>query len=128
MSGNIGAIELLELNLSNVNSYRISTNPAAAHLFYNFDKINRQYDGEYDVDFRHYDWSATYEYNFTKWDNVLDLYALALNPQAMDFLQKFYNIEKLIEVTTDKNLISNLCWNSRAVDLLEIIEKEILIY
>lgn len=123
MSGNIGAIELLELNLPNVNSYRISTNPAAAHLFYNFDKINHQYDEEYDVDFRYSDWSATYEYNFTKWDNVLDLYALALNPEAMDFLQKFYNIEKLIEVTTDKNLISNLCWNSRAVYLLEIIEK-----
>lgn len=122
---NPGAIEFIEENIQNADGYSLTMNPAAAHLFNKFSELYAYENRRYDVDFR--DEENIYDGytprsergNIYKWDNQIDIYGVALNPQGIDFIESSINIHK----TRDVSLISNLCWNHRAIHLLEIIEK-----
>ena len=125
LNDNPGAIEFIEENIQNADGYSLTMNPAAAHLFNKFSELYAYENQRYDVDFR--DEENIYDGytprsergNIYKWDNQIDIYGVALNPQGIDFVESNINIHR----TRDVSLISNLCWNHRAIHLLEIIEK-----
>lgn len=122
VSSNPGAITLLERNIPNINIKYLSCNPAAAHLFKNFEKKRIPYENpDYDIDYRYesYDAQPINSYGLYKYHDTLNIYGVALNPQGMHYLNSQIDINK----TTDRNLIANLCWNVRADEWLEIIEK-----
>lgn len=124
---NPGAIEILEKHINEIDGYGVSLNPAAGHLFQNFSERYAYETYMYSVDYREeqgiYDGYTPRVYNngdaYYKWENTIDLYGVALNPQGIDYIESNVNIHK----TRDVNLICNLCWNPRAIHLLEIIEK-----
>jgi hypothetical protein len=122
---NPAAIDLLEKYITEVDGYSLSLNPAAAHLFNKFSENYTYLSYLYGVDYREeeniydgYSPRAYYDIH-CKWENDVDLYGIALNPQGVDYIESNVNILK----TRDMNLISNLCWNPRAIHLLEMIEQ-----
>ena len=122
VSSNPGAITLLERNIPNINIKYLSCNPAAAHLFKNFEKKRIPYENpDYYIDYRYdsYDAQVLNSYGLYKYHDTLNIYGVALNPQGMHYLDSQIDIHK----TRDRNLIANLCWNVRADEWLEIIEK-----
>ena len=131
MSGNPSAIELIEKSIQNIDINALSLNPAAGHLFKKYDEKYRYFLSEYNVNYRE---NLNYDESFSamsyfddntslptsrKWENTINYASLALNPQGLDHLYKQINVEQI----TDRNIISNLCWNTRAIDVLEKIEK-----
>ena len=124
---NPGAIDILEKYINEIDGYGISLNPAAGHLFRKFSERHAYETYLYSVDYREeqniYDGYTPRVYHngdaYNKWENTVDLYGVALNPQGIDYIESNVNIHK----TRDINLICNLCWNPRAIHLLEIIEK-----
>ena len=120
VSSNPGAILELEKNLNNIESVMLSLNPAASHLFKNFDKLYSWENTEYNIDYRYDSYVAQplHRYGLLRRSGVLSYEALALNPQGLEYLSNLIDIN----TTTDKNIISNLCWNTRAIKWLEIVE------
>lgn len=120
VSSNPGAIKILEKNLNNIEIAMLCLNPAAGHLFKKFNDLYSWENGEYSVEYRYdsYVAQAQNRYGLLKRNGMLNYAALALNPQGLDYLSSQIDINKI----SDKNLISNLCWNTRAIEWLEIIE------
>tara|TARA_X000000950_G_scaffold193517_1_gene233307 strand:+ start:4167 stop:5294 length:1128 start_codon:yes stop_codon:yes gene_type:complete len=129
MSGNPSAIDIIEKNIQNINVKALSLNPAAGHLFKKYDENYSYLLPDYNVNYRE---NLNYDESFSamsyfddddsypqRWGNKINYMALALNPQGLDHLYKQINVEQF----TDRNIISNLCWNTRAIDILEKIEK-----
>jgi hypothetical protein len=131
MVANPGAIDIIERNLYNMDDSTLETNPAAAHLFKKFSENHARENNEYSVDYREelniYDGYTPRIHLahgnghgcYKKWGNTLDITLVALNPQGIHYLEDEIDFDK----TKDINLISNLCWNHRAIHLLEKIEK-----
>lgn len=129
LSGNPSAIELIENSIQNIDVKGLSLNPAAGHLFKNFDEKYSYLELDYNVNYRE---NLNYNESFSamgyfedydsfpqRWENTINYTCLALNPQGLDHLYKQINVEQI----TDRNIISNLCWNTRAIHFLEKIER-----